>query len=1044
MQAQADRPDVARGRRLRHLPGTSRVLPAARPAQRAPSPALLAAATVGLALLAAPGAAASVVINEYQASNVDCLHDAEWNTPDWIELYNNGDDAVNLLGFGLSDREREPFKWVFPEYHLPGGGRVLVFASDRDRYDTASHWETVVDRGDLWRYRVNTSPLPAGWTASDFDDSAWEMGPSGFGYGDDDDATIVPECRSLSARIYFHLDDPAAVRMACLHVDYDDGFVAWINGVEVARRMMGAPGAVPAWNKGADDPHEAQIYQGYAAETFILAPAGLPLRAGENVLAVAVHNALANEYDMSLIPILTLGFDAAPAAARGVSDLVRPWLPHLETNFKIDADGETLVLTDAAGRRLDRVETGAMTANTSRGRMPDGADGWRFFEEPTPDAPNGDGQSLERTDPPEISMPGGFYSGPLTVTIAAPSAQARIFYTLDASEPSESSAQYAAPIEISATSVLRAVAIDPGARPSAIATCTYVMEPEPELPVFCLVTDPINLWDEDVGIYVLGPDAWPTYPYWGANYWKDWERPVHVEFLDPLGDGFRLNLGLRIHGSSTRTFPQKSLRLIARGGYDVSAVEYPLFPDLDVQRFERIVLRNAGNDWCRAHLRDGLLHVLAAPLGIDTQAYRPAIVYLNGVYWGIQNIREKADAYYLQDHYGVDPDDVDLQEGNRVVIEGDTEHYDELLAYIGSHDLSDDAVFDEVAARMDVEEFARFYIFRVFAANTDWPGNNMLYWRPRTAQGRWRWILYDAEWGLGLNDSSYAHNTLAWALSAKGGNWQHAPWSTYLARKLLENEGYRRYFVNVYADYLNSVFRPECTLPILHQLADAIADEIPRHMRRWGYNPGIWTAEIATIEEFLRQRPAYARMHLMQQFGLADTIRLALDVSPPGAGTIRMNSVAIDSAWTGIYFAGVPVQLTAEPAPGMRFRGWSDNALPADAVVEIAPAGDYALTAAFAPDPGGACYWMRPIPNPIRIGAELTFFLRQKSRAKVAVYDVTGRQVAAPATGEFTEGEHPVAWTGTNGDGRQLASGVYFLWLEVEGATDVQRLVVVR
>ncbi len=988
-------------------------------------------------------AGASVVINEYLSANVHNLTDGDGDTPDWLELYNRGAQTVDLDGYGLSDREDTPGEWVFPELLLRPGGHLLIFASGKDRKVAAPHWESVIDRGDRWRYRVNTSAPPSEWRELAFDDSGWDEGPSGLGYGDNDDATMVPPCISLSARRRFTLDDPELVKLVCLHIDFDDGFVAWLNGVEITRRLVGTPGVPPPWNMEASTYHEAELFRDLVPETILFPPEELPLQAGENVLAIQVHNYGPEDTDLTLIPILSLGMEEPPGDSRGVSEVVRFWVPHLHASFKIDADGETLVLHDAAGTLLDRVETGAMTADRSRGRSLDGGPDWHYFAQPTPETPNGAGTPQAWLAEPSVSPPGGFHDGPLAVSIADPSPDTRVTYTLDAGEPLASSPEYAGPIEIEETTVLRARAFRSGYQPSPIASHTYILEDQPHLPVVCLVTDPPNLWDDEQGIYVRGPHAWPVHPYYNANFWMDWERPVHVELHDPLGQGFRQDLGLKIHGGITRTFPQKSLRLIARGGYGADAIAYPVFPDLEVTNFERLVLRNAGNDWCRSMLRDGLAHRLVQSLGLETQAYRPARVYLNGTYWGLYNIREKIDRFYLEDHLGIDPEEIDMLEGRQEVMEGDAEHYEALLAFLRSHDLSNDDTFAQVAEMMDVENFAAYYITRIFYANTDWPGHNLRYWRPRTGAGRWRWILFDTEMGLGMNPNRYMHNTLAHALEPDSPEWRNAPWSTFLARKLLENAAFRRDFINRYADCLNGVFHPEQTVAVVEELAGGIEEEIPRHMDRWGYDVGIWAREVAAVEEFLRRRPAHARAHLMGQFGLEDTLRLSLDISPPGAGSICLTALRVDDAWSGIYFRGVPIELTVEPENGYRFRGWSDSTLTSDLTVEIAPTEDYALTALFAGDSGGLCQWVPPVPNPIRAETTLTFYLREGGHARVLLCDVAGRRIATLADRAFAPGEHPLAWSGVDRAGRRLPAGVYFLYLEAGGDHAVERLVVI-
>lgn len=893
-----------------------------------------------------PPAMSQPVINEYLSSNVSGIPDEDGDSSDWIEICNPGPAAVNMAGYGLSDDESEPFKWAFPELILLPGERLLVYASGKDRHAEPLHWETVIDWGDLWKYRVNDSPPPAEWRATSFDDAAWCAGPSGIGYGDGDDATQIPPCISVSARKEFLVEDPSVIRSVCLHIDYEDAFAAWLNGVEVARANLSGPNP-PCWDRPAIRDRKAGVCRGRLPATYVVADGASLLRPGRNVLAIEVHTESVGSADMTLMPFLTLGLEEAPAGGgSGVSDFIRFSVPRPHANFALTAAGETLTLHDAQGTMLDRIETGRMSVDISRGRAPDGAGDWHFFAEPTPEDPNGEGGQVTFAAPPGVSICGGVYEGALSVELLPPSPGAATYYTLDGSAPTDTSVLCGAAIPITATTVLRARTYEAGSLPSRIVTHSYILNDETTLPILSLVTDPHNLWDDETGIYVRGPRADPDRPYRGANFWQDWERPIHVEFFESDGrPGFRLNAGVKIHGGTSRHDGQKSLQLIARNGYGAAAIEYPVFDEKGIDAFRRLVLRNAGDDRRRAILRDALMHRLAAHTDLDRQAYRPARVYLNGEYWGIYNIREKVDRYYLESNHGVDPDRVDLLERHATVMEGGSESYLAMLQFIAEHGVADQADFAHVQAEMDTDNFATYMLFNIFYANTDWPGNNIRFWRPQTPGGRWRWILTDTDFGLGRAEAP-SHNTLAHALAPNGTSWPNPAWSTFLLRELLENGEFKSSFINHYADHLNSSLLPGRTTAMAREISGRIEEEIPRHMEKW--TPvGDWASQIANIIQFLERRPTQARGHLMQQFGLKDTLILSLGVAPPGGGSIRLAAISVDSVWSGVYFRDVPIMLTAVPTAGYTFKGWSDPSLPAESTVEILPEGDCDITARF-------------------------------------------------------------------------------------------------
>lgn len=163
------------------------------------------------------------------------------------------------------------------------------------------HWETVVFETDNWTYLVPNSAVDPNWNISGFSTVGWSNGPGGFGYGDGDDNTTVPNGTvSVFQRIEFIIVDTSDIEAAALTIDYDDGFVAYLNGAEISRDQLLAPGQ-PAWNDWADGLHEAQIYQGNYPAQYTLSKSFLQqnLVNGNNVLAIQTHNESSTSSDLS-------------------------------------------------------------------------------------------------------------------------------------------------------------------------------------------------------------------------------------------------------------------------------------------------------------------------------------------------------------------------------------------------------------------------------------------------------------------------------------------------------------------------------------------------------------------------------------------------------------------------------------------------------------------------------------------------------------------------------------------------------------------------
>lgn len=205
-----------------------------------------------------PSVFGQLFINEICPANNSIIQNPYGQYDDYIEIYNSGVQAENLEGFGLSDITDSTQRYHFPSFLIPPGERVLVFASGSDAVPPVDHYEMPVNGNGIWNYSIGSSQLDSAWRSTTFDDSQWQSGAGGIGFGDEDDATVISPCRSVMLRQTFMVNDPSRILNAFLMIDYDDGFVAYLNGVEIARFNM-YPG-IPDWDDLASDAHEAGIY----------------------------------------------------------------------------------------------------------------------------------------------------------------------------------------------------------------------------------------------------------------------------------------------------------------------------------------------------------------------------------------------------------------------------------------------------------------------------------------------------------------------------------------------------------------------------------------------------------------------------------------------------------------------------------------------------------------------------------------------------------------------------------------------------------------
>jgi hypothetical protein len=639
--------------------------------------------------------------------------------------------------------------------------------------------------------------------------------------------------------------------------------------------------------------------------------------------------------------------------------------------------------------------------------------------------PGSTAPSVETPEAPAFSIPSGFYAPGQPLEISHPDAETSIYYTLDGSLPTTSSYLYSGPILLEAPAhtpesislirtnpieadplgfgwetpsafqdramVIRAMAYRQGSDPSPVAEASYFAGIEvPTLPVISIIMDPHHLFDHHDGIYVPGivyeefgfGDGWYGQP--NANYYRrgdEWEVPSRFEFFEAGTPVVSQTVGIRIHGGGTRALPMKSLRIYARSEYGNSTINHQVFPWQHHQHYKRLILRNSGQDFFGPGtlLRDGMLQKLAAPLDVAIQDYRPAIVFINGEYWGIHNIRERYDKHYFERKYRIPENELDLLENNQEVVEGSVTHYQQMLEFIEGQDLSDPGAFALLETMMDTENFMDYYITNIFVNNTDWPGHNLKYWRKRVQyqphapwgqDGRWRWALNDLDfafaWAGGLNSSNF--NTLAYATDPEGGSWPpNPPWSTFLIRKLLENQSFRDQFINRFADLLNTVFSTPHLLANINHYSNLIQPAINNHLLRWAFpaeDMNQWLTNVNRMKTFATQRPARQTEHIREHFGLTGSFQFTADILEPGSGSVNVNRLHITPdnpllehtghslPWTGQYFKAVPFPLTAIPAEGYRFDRWIDHTGEEwfDNPLTVNATEDLVLTAVFVED----------------------------------------------------------------------------------------------
>lgn len=574
----------------------------------------------------------------------------------------------------------------------------------------------------------------------------------------------------------------------------------------------------------------------------------------------------------------------------------------LETHIqgKLSKEGVTITLLNSKEELVDTIVVPELKKNQSYGKI-------GILTYPTPGTLNPEDVliSKNRPDEPIFSVSGGLYKEDFTLELSSDNPETQIYYTLDGSEPTLYSNRYSEPITIKDRSlerdvlsridgtsenfrypltksfkgtVVRAISYLDGHKPSKTVSHSYFITEEGAdrytMPVVSISTDKENLFNYERGIYMLGVinDRWkeknPGAKIQGdnpANYnqrGKGWTIPVNMEFFGLEGVREISTLStMRVMGGWTRENPVKSFRL----DFDKD-IPNKIFPEINREELDSVIIRTSANDWNFSLFRDALMTSLVDDL-VETQEFRPVILFLNGEYWGIHNIRERFTEDYIADHKGLDKKDIVILENDSVFAEGNKnlEHnYQEILDYIEEFGLKDEKHYNYIKEYIDIENFIDYVAIQIYYGNCDWPGNNVRYWQDVTNQSKWRWLLYDTDFGFGLYDwaGGIYNNTIELIMNPNGRPWPNPSWSTFLFRSLMENSEFKQLYLERFDELLKTRFSEANLITEIDKFIELYKPEITEHINRWdimdGYKDG-WLRNVVRLKDFARERGEFIK-----------------------------------------------------------------------------------------------------------------------------------------------------------------------------------------
>lgn len=798
------------------------------------------------------GGSGPVYINEYMSKNSLTIYTAGGDYADWLELYNASVEAVDLGGWYLSDNPEKPEKWAIPKGTAIGPGAYLLIwcSGAAEPVEGELHAPFKLGQEDLGL--VLSDP-----TLRVVDGLAMAPLQENVSYG--------RSAEDLAALLYFTMPTPGAKN--------GDGFaeLALNTGPKVRELIISEVSAAWAprnknttqhdWIELHNLSQEPVALQGYG---LCKSPEGSRLVFGEETLAPGAYLVVQAEgrevLDTAKVTLLE---------AEGVSIQTVSYKTQGEWHapFQVDTSGELLCLLDPEGEVVDAFDTGKLRIGVTSGRAGDSPERV-WFANPTPGAANG--KPYRGYAPlPVLSRNGGYAEAGEVVTAGAPESFT-LRYTADGSVPTESSPVLGGGLRLAETVTLKVRAFGDNLLPSETVTASFLVGGAHQIPIVCVSGDPDDLLGHNNGILADGPGYGGDFPYFGANFWKNWEREATLEYYSAQGvKQVEFPAGLSIFGQYTRAYPQKAMAVHLRDSYGARSVTYPFFEGNPITTNTDFVLRAAGQDQYRTKFRDAFCtQVLRGYSDVLIQDWQPVAVYINGAYWGLYELREKINNSFFASREGLDPRHMDRVKGDNIVQSGSKAGWKELREYARDHDMTQQAHYDYIRERLDIDNYIDYLIAEIFFANSD-TGNIKCYRESQDgANGgsKWRMVLYDLDMTMRKEAMGPPRNTMK-ELLTPGGHGAGNMFYTWLQVGLLKNADFRKRFRDRYLELLDTAFKPENMEAVLDRMAAMVEPEIAANYARWNRpTPEYWRAQVEEIREICYSRPTIAKQQLEEFF----------------------------------------------------------------------------------------------------------------------------------------------------------------------------------
>lgn len=749
-----------------------------------------------------------VVVNEILLKNSFSVIDADGDRSPWVELHNTSAQAVNLADYALSDNKGRLLKYRLPGIELAPDGYVIVYLSGKEKTDPELHANFKIGSDETQLFLTNISAC----TVQTIDLPAETKDNVSFGLGAD------------GTWMFYPMPTPLAV-----------------NNTQGFTEIAAVSGSSSLMINEVSTVSQAKDRQDDWVELFNSTEADM------DITGYYLSDSRKNLQKWQI--------GAEQIGARGYKVISSFMSGDTQEPLGLSLSGETLYLSNPQGLVLDQLNTGVLRPGLSKGRLADDMTQTVIFSTPTKGAQNGGDTISGYCAAPLFSVGGGYQSAPITLSMADTTPGAVIYYTLDGSTPSPSSTPYTAPIPISATQTVRAIAVAEGKLQSDQTVATYLFEEKHTLPVICL-----SISESD-----------KRYVFSSQKRGDGKERAGYVEYYEPDGTlGVRFPAGFRIAGAGTRGYPQKSINLYLRGGYGQSKVTYPFFKNYGITTFKSLSLRNMGQDSSNTRLKDAYFQMAVNGMNIDNMQTRFAVVYINGNYWGLYEFKENQNEDYFAARYGIDPNKVEMSR-NQYIFVGQKASINHALS-VAKSNTSNDEQFAKYTDIADSAYFMDYLIATSFFNSSDFYNQKYAHTSDNTM--KWRPMFYDLDLAMGsaggINlGSLFSSSGINGPVHEDGlSSW----YDTGLYYGFKKNAAWCDAFVARYAEVLNTILTDDKLLSLYDEMVESIRPEMPRTIQRWGWPSSMskWEDNINDLRNNIKNRRKNAIKSLQSYFGIPD------------------------------------------------------------------------------------------------------------------------------------------------------------------------------